>query len=199
MYFYFMNDYRSTFHGVNDHEADWEQVFVYLEDRPEGPRPVWIAAAAHDYIGDQLRRRWDDPTLVLDGDHPVVFAGGGSHATYFEQGEYMTSAPITALRGVTGLLEAGRAFWVNSLRQPDPGDLAAKLEATFSASFVDYARGDGTTVGPGELASGRRCSSRTTIRGSTVTAGCSASTHTTGSGASGRRRGRSTAAPASSA
>ena len=149
MYFYFMNDYRSTFHGVNDHEADWEQVFVYLEDAPEGPAPVWIAAAAHDYIGDQLRRRWDDPTLVLDGDHPVVCAGGGSHATYFEQGEYMTSAPITALRWATGLLDAGRSFWVNSLRQPDPGDLAATLEKTLSASFVDYAHGDGTTVGPG--------------------------------------------------
>ena len=37
LFFYFMNDYRSTFHGVNDHEADWEQVFVYLEDAPDGP------------------------------------------------------------------------------------------------------------------------------------------------------------------
>ncbi|HYI22348.1 MAG TPA: hypothetical protein VEX62_06890, partial [Candidatus Limnocylindrales bacterium] len=65
LYFYFMNDYRSTFHGANDHEADWEQVLIYLEDGPTGPKPWWIAAAAHDYIGDQLRRRWDDPTVVL--------------------------------------------------------------------------------------------------------------------------------------
>ena len=56
LYFYFMNDYRSTFHGANDHEADWEQVFVYLDDAPDGPRPVWIAAAAHDFVGDELRR-----------------------------------------------------------------------------------------------------------------------------------------------
>ena len=42
LYFYFMNDYRSTFYGVNDHEADWEQVFIYLEDAPDGPRPVWM-------------------------------------------------------------------------------------------------------------------------------------------------------------
>jgi hypothetical protein len=62
------------------------RVFVHLEDRPEGPCPVWIAAAAHDDIGDQLRRRWDDPTLVKDGDHPVLFAGAGSHASCFEQG-----------------------------------------------------------------------------------------------------------------
>src|SRR6187401_2411318 len=53
LYFYFMNDYRSTFHGANDHEADWEQVLVYLDDAPDGPRPVWIAAAAHDFVGDE--------------------------------------------------------------------------------------------------------------------------------------------------
>src|SRR3954471_7500205 len=152
LYFYFMNDYRSTFHGVNDHEADWEQVFVYLEDAPDGPAPVWIAAAAHDYIGAQLRRRRGDPKFLKDGDHPLVFAGAGSHATYFEQGEYMTSAPISALRGFVGLLEAARNFWVNSLRQPDPGNLAAKLESTLSASFVDYARGDGDVIGPGREA-----------------------------------------------
>jgi hypothetical protein len=37
LYFYFMNDYRSTFGGVNDHESDWEQVFVYLDDAADGP------------------------------------------------------------------------------------------------------------------------------------------------------------------
>ena len=62
LYFYFMNDWRSTFAGANDHEADLEQAFVVLEDRPDGPRPVWFGCAAHDYIGDELRRRWDDPT-----------------------------------------------------------------------------------------------------------------------------------------
>ena len=38
LFFYFMNDYRSTFNGVNDHEADWEQVFIYLEETPDGAR-----------------------------------------------------------------------------------------------------------------------------------------------------------------
>ena len=32
LYFYFMNDWRSTFAGANDHEADLEQAFVVLED-----------------------------------------------------------------------------------------------------------------------------------------------------------------------
>ncbi len=148
LFFHFMNDYRSTFHGVNDHEADWEQVFVYLEDAPGGPRPVWIAAAAHDYSGDELRRRWDDPTLELHGNHPVISAGAGSHASYFEPGEYLTEVPIPALRGLASFLDVVRDFWRHTLRQPDPGDLRAALSAALSVPFVDYARGDGVVIGP---------------------------------------------------
>ena len=59
-----MNDWRSTFDGANDHEADWEQAFVILEELPDGDvEPVWFAAAAHDEQGADLRRRWDDPKL----------------------------------------------------------------------------------------------------------------------------------------
>ncbi len=28
IFFFAMNDWRSSFHGINDHEADWEQCFV---------------------------------------------------------------------------------------------------------------------------------------------------------------------------
>jgi hypothetical protein len=152
LYFYFMNDYRSTFHGVNDHEADWEQVFIYLEETPQGPVPVWVAAAAHDYSGDELRRRWDDPDLVKDGDHVVLHAGAGSHASYFERGEYLTQVPIPALRGLASFLDVVREFWRDTLRQPDPGDLRAALSSALSVPFVDYARGDGLVVGPGQAA-----------------------------------------------
>jgi hypothetical protein len=117
--------------------------------RPDGPRPVWIAAAAHDFVGDELRRRWDDPTLETVGDHPVVYAGAGSHASYFERGEYVTEIPLPGMQGVRGLLEALRSFWRESLRQPDPGDLAAALAKSLSVPFVDYARGEGVTIGAG--------------------------------------------------
>jgi hypothetical protein len=149
MFFYFMNDWRSTFQGANDHEADWEQCFVFLDDAPDGPRPVWFACAAHDYSGDDLRRRWDDPLLVRVGDHPVVHAGAGSHAAYFEQGEYLTAAPLPASRVLSGLLEALRSFWRDTLRQDDPGDLSASLASVLSIPFIDYARGDGLSVGRG--------------------------------------------------
>jgi len=147
MYFYFMNDWRSTFSGANDHESDLEQAFVFLEDAPDGPRPVWFACAAHDYSGDQLRRRWDDPYLVKVGEHPVIHAGAGSHAAYFEAGEYMTAAPIPGARRLHGLLDAFRSFWRDTLRQPDPGNLAASLDRALSIPFIDYARGDGVQLG----------------------------------------------------
>ncbi len=148
LFFYFMNDYRSTFNGVNDHESDWEQVFVVLEDAPDGPKPVWVGAAAHDYSGDDLRRRWDDPLLTRQGDHLVVFAGAGSHAAYFEQGEYMTTAPLPAAGPLNAFLSGLRAFWTDTLRQPDPGDLGARITNALSVPFVDYARGDGRVIGP---------------------------------------------------
>jgi len=147
LYFYFMNDWRSTFAGANDHESDWEQVLVFLEDSPAGPRPAWLACAAHDYSGDELRRRWDDPLLAKDGDHPVINAGAGSHAAYFEAGDYLTSTPLPAFRPVHGLLDALRIFWRDTLRQVDPGDLATKIESALSIPFIDYARGDGVQVG----------------------------------------------------
>lgn len=152
LFFYFMNDWRSTFEGANDHEADWEQVLIYLEDRPDGPLPVWCAAAAHDFSGDDLRRRWDDPLLMQHGDHVILFAGAGSHASYLEPGEYITTAPLPASRPIRGLFEAVRSLWRDVLRQGDPGDLAARVTDALSVPFVDYARGDGLSIGPGQPA-----------------------------------------------
>ena len=59
---------------------------VYLSTHPDGRlEPEWVAYACHDFSGDDLRRRWDDGEgLIRVGDHPVIFAGGGSHASYFK-------------------------------------------------------------------------------------------------------------------
>jgi hypothetical protein len=150
LFFYFMNDWRTTFGGANDHEADWEQVLVFLEDGSDGATPVWVAAAAHDEVGDDLRRHWDDPQLERDGGHPVLYVGAGSHATYFRPGEYITAAPLPGLARLHGFLDGVRAFWRDTLRQADPGDLAARLQGWFSIPFIDYARGDGVSIGAGQ-------------------------------------------------
>jgi len=150
MFLYAMNDWRSTFEGANDHEADWEQCFVVCEALDDGEiRPAWFCAAAHDEKGDDLRRRWDDPRLqVIDG-HPLVFPGAGSHATYLEQGEYIMRLPFPGERNIHGPLDLIRRIWRDTLDQPDPGDLAENAKRALSVPFVDYARGDGIAIGPG--------------------------------------------------
>jgi hypothetical protein len=150
LFFYAMNDWRSTFDGANDHEADWEQCFIVLEQLEDGrTEPAWFCAAAHDEKGDDLRRRWDDPRLeTLDG-HPIVYPGAGSHATYLERGEYIMRLPFPGERNLRGPLDLLRKLWRDTLDQPDPGDLSGKVARALSVPFVDYARGDGWTVGPG--------------------------------------------------
>ena len=62
LFFYTMNNWRSGFYGVNDHEADWEQAFVYLYQQPDGTtRPLWVDSAAHAHQGNALTRRFDTP------------------------------------------------------------------------------------------------------------------------------------------
>src|SRR5262245_46425745 len=99
-FLYAMNDWRTTFSGVNDHEADWEAITVYLADDAAGPRAAWIAVSAHDGAGDDLRRRWDDPDLRLDGDHPVISVGAGSHSGAFVRGQYLVTVNPARLRPV---------------------------------------------------------------------------------------------------
>ena len=130
MFFYAMNDWRSTFEGANDHEADLEQCFVVCEALDDGSiEPAWFCAAAHDEKGDDLRRRWDDPRMQTIDGHPVVYPGAGSHATYLERGEYIMLLPFPGERNIRGPLDLVRRIWRDTLAQPDPGDLAREGEA----------------------------------------------------------------------
>jgi hypothetical protein len=141
-FFYAMNDWRSTFHGLNDHEADWELVTIYLAEHPgERPQPVWAAFSSHDYEGDDLRRRWDDPDLTREGDHVVVFAGAGSHAGTFVPGDYVVRVDPPQLRAVLGFLRrlTRLAIW-----RPSTAHAIG-----LGIPFVDYARGDGVAIGHG--------------------------------------------------
>ena len=148
MFFYAANDWRSTFSGANDHEADLEQCFVFVEELADGNVvPVWFGRAAHDEVGADLRRRWDDPYLQREGDHPIIFAGAGSHAAYIEQGEYLLSVPLKVPPIVGKVSAAFWRFWSETLRQ---GTVRGAGGAPIgSVPFVDYARGDGKAVGPG--------------------------------------------------
>jgi hypothetical protein len=153
-FFYAFDDWRSEFYGANDHEADWEQISVYLSESETGEvQPEWTAYAAHNYTGDNLRRRWDDPELEKVGEHPVVYVGAGSHASYYVQGEYLTELELRLPGPIARLTDAVHSFWRKTLRQyHGDGPRSAQNEAPdlFLVPFVDYARGDGVVVGPGQ-------------------------------------------------
>ncbi|GAA3290735.1 hypothetical protein GCM10020218_062060 [Dactylosporangium vinaceum] len=142
-YFYPMNDWRSTFSGINDHEADWEQVTIFLAETFDGLLcPTWVAFSAHDEVGDDRRRRWDDPDIEFVGAHPVVYAGAGSHAGAYLPGEYVTTVAPTWLNGLRA-----RSRQVSRALLPWTGDAP---QTSAGLPFIDYHRGDGVGIGVGE-------------------------------------------------
>ena len=142
-FFFSFDSWRSGFHGVNDHESDWEMITLYLYEEDGQLVPEWAAYASHDFKGDDLRRRWDDGEELQKADqsHPVVFAGAGSHASYFRGGEYQAEVNLPLPGWFLGLLQAWNKLWTGTLGQP-------AINA-FRIPFVDFARGDGLRIGPG--------------------------------------------------
>jgi hypothetical protein len=149
--FYAFNNWRSGFFGVNDHESDWEVVNIYLYETDEGElMPEWAAYSSHDFAGDDLRRRWDDPELDKSGEHLEVYVGAGSHANYFSAGEYQAEIELPFLSPMARLTN-----WIGSVWRRITGNRNNNTESSASPfdiwriPFVDYARGDGKTIGPG--------------------------------------------------
>ena len=145
-FFYSFNNWRSAFGGVNEHEGDWEQVTVFVDANGfrdgETPAPSWVVFSAHDEIGDDLRRRWDDPDLtVAGGRHPVVFVGAGSHSGAYLPGDYLITVRPPRLRGLVNALR-----WSARLLAP----WSAEDQSNVGIPYVDYARGDGRAIGPGQ-------------------------------------------------
>jgi hypothetical protein len=73
----------------------------------------------------------------------VIFAGAGSHAGGFEAGDVVVSVALPVLRRIVD--GAARAWrWVAPWSRWSPP------AGAFGLPFVDYLRGDGTAVGPGQ-------------------------------------------------
>lgn len=141
-FFYAMNDWRTIYGGVNDHEADWERVTVYVVENPDGTTsPVWVGASSHEYHGDDLRRSWQDPDLHRDGDHPMIYVGAGSHSHQMLPGDYLIQVDPSILRGLV-------RFWRRLTNRLFRADSAINRHG-IGVPFVDYARGDGERLGPG--------------------------------------------------
>ena len=153
-FFYAYNNWRSGFHGANDHESDWEMIYIYLYQDSNGElQPEWVAYASHDFSGDDLRRRWDDPEVEKFGDHPIIYAGAGSHASYFQRGEYLAELMLPFISPVVKIVDDMQKRWEARLRTyTEEGEPRRKWSqfGIFRVPFVDYARGDGVTIGPGQ-------------------------------------------------
>ncbi len=152
-FFYAFNNWRSGFFGVNDHEADWEMIHIYLYESKDGKlKPEWVAYALHEESGDSIRRHWEDPDLEKAGDHPVIYAGAGSHASYFSPGEHLAELEVPVFAPVSRLLRQLAAWWNRFSAQKNTSPNPLQLQEVFAlrVPFIDYARGDGVAIGPGQ-------------------------------------------------
>ena len=92
-------------------------ISVYLYEDDGRLVPEWVAYASHDFHGADLRRRWDDRSeLEVEGNHPVVYAGAGSHAAYFRRGEYQAEVPIPYSRRLRRWSETGEPLLAHEAR-----------------------------------------------------------------------------------
>jgi hypothetical protein len=101
-----------------------------------------VVFSAHDAVGDDLRRRWDDPDLELVGESPVVHAGLGSHSGAYLPGDYLVTFDPSGVAGVLRLArKLARVFlpWTRGEQSQGVG-----------IPYVDYHRGDGQSIGPGQ-------------------------------------------------
>ena len=96
-FFYFLNDYQLAW-GIDVHEGDWEMVQLRL---PAGAsEPDAAAYAQHTFcelrpwadvkrLAEEKRAAGEAPEAG-DADRPLVYAGRGSHASFFEPGYHAT-------------------------------------------------------------------------------------------------------------
>ncbi len=145
-FFYAMNDWRTSFRGLNDHEADWEQAWIFCD--PQTREPVWVATSNHDYRGPNLRRHWSDPELRVIEGRPELYVAAGSHALYYRPGDYVTRIDIPGLRWLLRWQRSARRF----LRYPEP-PTERGLGPALGVPFIDAADGEGAAIADWDLVS----------------------------------------------
>jgi hypothetical protein len=84
----------------------------------------------------------------VDDAHVVVYAAAGSHAAYVTPGEYLMHVEPAALAPLKRVLTPLREFLTDLVT---PGNQTDAVDTPLlSLAFVDYARGDGPAIGPGQ-------------------------------------------------
>jgi hypothetical protein len=76
----------------------------------------------------------------------VIYAGAGSHASYYSRGEYPSELELSFLAPVARAVDRVRRAWTGAQAR------AGGHASVYRVPFVDYARGDGLAIGPGQEA-----------------------------------------------
>lgn len=91
-YFYAMNNWGEM-GGYNNHEGDWESIFIFLDANTKMPKYVAFSSHLNDGNPDwnatqytSVLRTWDAIDVSKEGDRIYSFVSLGSHAVYGEEG-----------------------------------------------------------------------------------------------------------------
>ena len=142
-YFYAMNNWREQ-GGFNDHEGDWESVFVFLDADTE--EPLYAAFSAHHNDGSSrvsVRRNWNDSDLLFDNTNLVALSSLGSHANYADNGNQGVHITITEddvtsdADGISGSLGWENKLWIDSVGDDLFSSYSGKWGTDLSADFLD--------------------------------------------------------------
>ena len=87
-YFYAMNNWGKYQVLGNNHEGDWESVFIFLDTETENPLHVAYSAHHNDGVNDSflqygsVRRSWESDEVSKNNSKVNSFVSVGSHAMY---------------------------------------------------------------------------------------------------------------------
>jgi len=132
-FFYGYNDWATGYGGMNDHEGDWEGIYLFFELDEAGHAqepPAYVTYVGHH---SRLTKPWRHRDVTLEGNHPVCYVAAGSHATYPECKEYELMKIYDLVDYATG---DGIAI--------EPGDWAEALNLDRQPWTTDFLGGWGT-------------------------------------------------------
>jgi hypothetical protein len=96
-FLYPYNDWASH-GGNNDHEGDWEVIYVFLDEREEARHVAYSKHVTIPFLYAPETAVWQDVEKI-GSTHPVVYVGCGSHASYLRRGEHRYFVYIDRAKG----------------------------------------------------------------------------------------------------
>ena len=96
-FLYPYNDWASH-GGNNDHEGDWEVIYVFLDEQERARHVAYSKHITIPLLYGPETAVWEEVEKV-EGTHPVVYVGCGSHASYLKRGNHRFFMYIDRAKG----------------------------------------------------------------------------------------------------